>query len=114
MDACGPPAYFRVAGAKATKGNATMLNKAMIVLAAALVLGAASGARAGGYVVPGSTAGVNPAYHPYWYPQYGRVRSAYDRADQEIYSGVNGYYPSAQSAYAPARKLARRIHHSQH
>jgi hypothetical protein len=45
------------------------------VLAAALIVGAASTARAsdnsgeyhGGFVVPGSMDGVNPAYHPRWF-----------------------------------------------
>ena len=48
-----------------------MLNKSKIALAAALILGTASAALAGdsgennqgGFVVPGSTDGVNPAYH---------------------------------------------------
>ena len=91
-----------------------MLNKTKIVLAAALVIGTASTSLAAGFVLPGSMDGVNPAYHPRWFPNYGRVMRAYDRANQEIYSGVDGYYPSAHSAYAPARALARRIHHSQH
>ena len=91
-----------------------MLTKIKFALAAALVLGTASTALAGGYVLPGSTDGINPAYHPRWFPNYGRVMRAYDRANQEIYSGVDGYYPSAHSAYAPARALARRIHHTQH
>ena len=91
-----------------------MLTKMKLVLAAALVLGTGSAALAGGYVLPGSTGGVNPAYHPRWFPQYGRVMRAYDRANREIYSGVDGYYPSARSAYAPARALARHIHRSQH
>jgi hypothetical protein len=49
-----------------------MLTKTKIALAAALILGTASAALAGdsgsepdgGYVVPGSMDGVNPAYHP--------------------------------------------------
>ena len=48
-----------------------MLNKSKIALAAALILGTASAALAGdsgennqgGFVVRGSTDGVNPAYH---------------------------------------------------
>jgi hypothetical protein len=43
--------------------------------------------------------GVNPAYHPRWFPEYGRVMRSYDRANQAIYSGVNGHYPSASEAY---------------
>jgi hypothetical protein len=48
-----------------------MLTRTKIVLAAVLMLGTASAALAdsdqndsGGYVVPGSLDGVNPAYHP--------------------------------------------------
>jgi hypothetical protein len=76
-----------------------MLTKIKFALAAALVLGTASGALARGYVLPGSTDGVNPAYHPRWFPKYGRVMREYDRANQAIYSGVDGYYPSASAAY---------------
>jgi hypothetical protein len=90
-----------------------MLNKIKIAFAAALVIGTASTALAAGYVVPGSTDGVNPVYHPRWFPQYGRVMRAYDRANQAIYSGVDGYFPNSNGAYAPARALARHIHHSQ-
>jgi hypothetical protein len=90
-----------------------MLTKMKLALAAALVLGTASTALAGGYVLPGSMDGVNPAYHPRWFPQYGRVMRAYDRANAAIYSGVNGNYPSAGSAYASAQALANHIHRSQ-
>jgi hypothetical protein len=55
-----------------------MLTKTKVVLAAALMLGTASAALAasdndggnetGGYVLPGSTDGVNPVYHPRWFP----------------------------------------------
>jgi hypothetical protein len=42
-----------------------MLTKTKLVLAAALILGTASGAMASrGAVMPGSLDGVNPAYHP--------------------------------------------------
>ena len=57
-----------------------MLTKTKLVLAAALVLGAGSLAQAanendggnetGGFVRPGSMDGVNPAYHPGWFPGY--------------------------------------------
>ena len=90
-----------------------MLTKTKIVLAAALMLGTASAALAGS-VMPGSMDGVNPAYHPRWFPEYGRVMRAYDRANQAIYSGVNGNFPSAGSAYASAQALANHIHRSQH
>jgi hypothetical protein len=90
-----------------------MLTKMKLALAAALVLGTASTALAGGYVLPGSMDGVNPVYHPRWFPQYGRVMRAYDRANATIYSGANGNYPSAGSAYASAQALASHIHRSQ-
>jgi hypothetical protein len=90
-----------------------MLTKMKLALAAALVLGTASTALAGGYVLPGSMDGVNPAYHPRWFPQYGRVMRSYDRANAAIYSGVNGYYPSAGNAYGSAQALAKHIHRSQ-
>jgi hypothetical protein len=91
-----------------------MFTKIKLAFAAAIVLGTASTALAGGYVLPGSMDGVNPAYHPRWFPEYGRVMRAYDRANAAIYSGVNGNYPSAGSAYGSARALANHIHHSQH
>jgi hypothetical protein len=64
-----------------------MLTK--MALAAVLVLGAASAAEAGdnsgeysgGFVVPGSTVGVNPAYHselaPELVPNSAKARKAY-------------------------------------
>jgi hypothetical protein len=55
-----------------------MLTKTKVVFAAALMLGTASAALAsnendggnetGGYVLPGSMDGVNPVYHPRWFP----------------------------------------------
>jgi hypothetical protein len=77
-----------------------VLTKIKLALAAVLVLGAASTALAGGtggYVVPGSMDGVNPAYHPRWFPAYGRVMRSYDRADRAIYSGAgaNDFAPLA-------------------
>jgi hypothetical protein len=89
-----------------------MLTKITCVLAAALVLGAGSLAQAsnendggnntGGYVLPGSADGVNPAYHPRWFPQYGHAMRAYDRANKAIYSGRSTFasYDNAKSAYA--------------
>ena len=55
-----------------------MLTKTKLVLAAALMLGTASAALAadsgendwGGSVMPGSMDGVNPVYHPGWFPGY--------------------------------------------
>ena len=59
--------------------NKTMLTKTKVALAAAVILGTASAALAGGSdnwndvggsVMPGSMDGVNPAYHPRWFPGY--------------------------------------------
>ncbi len=55
-----------------------MLTKTKLVLAAALIAGTASAALAndsgendmGGSVMPGSMDGVNPVYHPGWFPGY--------------------------------------------
>ena len=57
-----------------------MFTKIKLVLAAVLVAGAGSLAQAsnendggnetGGFVMPGSMDGVNPAYHPGWFPHY--------------------------------------------
>jgi hypothetical protein len=74
-----------------------MLTKTKLALAAALVLGTASTALAGGYVLPGSMDGVNPAYHPRWFPEYGRVMRAYDRANAVTYSAAGATY-----AFPPA------------
>jgi hypothetical protein len=56
---------------KMTNGEIAMLSTTKIALAAALIFGTAAAALAsdsgedkGGFVVPGSTAGVNPVYHP--------------------------------------------------
>ena len=66
-----------------------MLTKTKIAFAAALILGTASAALAndsgenswGGFVHPPSTVGVNPAYHPNWFPGYARAdRSSADEA----------------------------------
>jgi hypothetical protein len=55
-----------------------MLTKTKVALAAALIVGTASAALAndsgennqGGFVMPGSMDGVNPVYHPRWFPGY--------------------------------------------
>jgi hypothetical protein len=89
-----------------------MLTKTKAALAAALILGTASVAWAGnndaesnmgGFVHPPSMDGVNPVYHPRWFPQYGRVSRAYDRANRATYSAAGAdyaFYPSASNAYA--------------
>jgi hypothetical protein len=77
-----------------------MMTKIKLALAAVLVLGAGSLAQAsdndggnetGGFVMPGSMDGVNPAYHPRWFPAYGHVMRSYDRANASIYSGAGAY-----------------------
>jgi hypothetical protein len=78
-----------------------MTTNTKIALAAVLVLGAGSLAQAsnendggnetGGFVHPPSMDGVNPAYHPRWFPEYGGVMRAYGRADTAIYSGAGAY-----------------------
>ena len=78
-----------------------MSTKIKLALAAVLVLGAGSLAQAsnendvgnetGGFVMPGSMDGVNPAYHPRWFPAYGHVMRSYDQADAGIYSGARAY-----------------------
>jgi hypothetical protein len=59
-----------------------MLTNTKVILAATLILGTASAALAGdqtdergGYVLPGSTDGVNPVYHPGWFPGYAAPHS---------------------------------------
>jgi hypothetical protein len=94
-----------------------MFTKTKLALAAVLILGAGSLAQAsnendggnetGGYVVPGSMAGVNPAYHPRWFPQYGHVMRSYDRANRSIYSGAGAY-----GAYGFAPSETHPKHHT--
>ncbi len=60
-----------------------MLKMTKIALAAIVIAGSAGAALAasendggnetGGYVLPGNTEGVNPAYHPGWFPNYART-----------------------------------------
>ena len=62
----------------------------MIVIYAAVALGIvgiASAAQAGdqgedrgGFVIPGSTVGVNPVYHPGWFGRTSSARNAYGYA----------------------------------
>ncbi|HEY6254595.1 MAG TPA: hypothetical protein VIY51_02270 [Xanthobacteraceae bacterium] len=67
--------------------------KSLIALSAALVLGALgaastaqaggnSGEYSGGFVMPGSVDGVNPAYHPGWFPNYTNGSKAYGSANR--------------------------------
>ncbi len=73
-----------------------MSTKTKVVLAAALMLGTASAALAGdqtdergGYVLPGNTDGVNPVYHPGWFPGY-----AARHADTGTAGQAYGYVPA--------------------
>jgi hypothetical protein len=62
-----------------------MFTKTKIAFAAALILGTASAALAGdsgennqgGFVMPGSTVGVNPAYHPELFGKADKAGKAY-------------------------------------
>ena len=85
-----------------------MLTKIKLALAAVLVLGAASSALAGGTVEPGSMDGVNPAYHPRWFPEYGRVMRAYDRANAAYYPGDSATPPVAQHIHRSRHKADQR------
>jgi hypothetical protein len=81
-----------------------MSTKTKIVIAAALVLGAASAALAGsdndsdsnmgGFVHPPSMDGVNPVYHPGWFPRAARAHRGADTA--------YGFAPSDAYAFAPS------------
>jgi hypothetical protein len=96
----------------------TMLTKTKAALAAALIVGAASAAQAGGnsgeydggFVMPGSTVGVNPVYHPGWFPGY----AAEHRKGGESF-GYSAPRSNAGDAfgYAPPRsKTARPAAHA--
>jgi hypothetical protein len=81
-----------------------MLTKTKVVLAAALMLGTASAALAGdqtdergGYVLPGSMDGVNPVYHPRWFPNYAK--------------GANVDNGSQAYGFAPAVQQKHRVTH---
>jgi hypothetical protein len=81
-----------------------MLTKTKVVLTAALVLGTASAALAGdqtdqrgGFVRPGSMDGVNPVYHPRWFPGY----AAHPGNGGEAYG------------YAASSKKTHRVTHEQ-
>jgi hypothetical protein len=79
-----------------------MFTKTTFALATILVLSVGSLAQAasendggnetGGYVLPGSMDGVNPVYHPRWFPQYGGVMRSYDRANATTSSGASAAY----------------------
>jgi hypothetical protein len=88
-----------------------MSTKTTIVFAAALIFGTASAALAGGnndgdshmggFVHPPSMDGVNPVYHPRWFPNLARAHRAADYA--------YAFYPSDAYAFAPS---ATRKHRS--
>jgi hypothetical protein len=90
-----------------------MLNKTKIALAAALVIGTASTALTAGHVVPGSMDGVNPAYHPRWFPNYPGVYNApmgdpnafpprFNAAGQWYWPSSNACTDSNAYAFAPS------------
>jgi hypothetical protein len=80
------------------QGDTTMFTNTKIALAAALILGTASAALAndqeetGGFVVPGSMDGVNPAHHPDIFGNAGTARAYGFTAwpEQEDRSGKKG------------------------
>jgi hypothetical protein len=100
----GPPIpQCRELGAqKMTDGDFKMLTKTKAILAAALILGTASAALASesgndsGFVMPGSMDGVNPAYHPEWFPNYANTAN-----------GGKAY------GFVPAAKQTHRTSHEQ-
>jgi hypothetical protein len=83
-----------------------MLNKTKVVLAAALMLGTASAALAndsgendmGGYVLPGNTDGVNPAYHPRWFPNYRRAST------RDTAGAAYGFVPAVKQTHRTSHK----------
>ena len=89
-----------------------MLTKTKVVLAAALMLGTASAAMAGdqtddrgGFVVPGSTVGVNPVFHPRWFPGYAAHQS---NATQPGSAGESyGYVTSPKKTPRATREQAQ-------
>ena len=100
-----------------------MLNKTKIALVAALVIGTASTALAEGFVLPGSTDGVNPAYHPRWFPNYPGVNNApsgnpyafapcFDAAGQWYWPTSNACYPAPRKAYDFVPSATHHKHHS--
>src|SRR5713226_5193363 len=110
----GRPPICDSCGAKATKRDTIMLSKTKIALAAALVIGTASTALAAGFVEPGSLDGVNPAYHPRWFPNYPGVYDSpngdpnafapcFDAAGRWYWPTNNNdchaYFPTGGSAY---------------
>jgi hypothetical protein len=94
---------------KKTDGDFRMLTKTKVVLAAALTLGTASAALAGdqtdergGYVLPGNMDGVNPVYHPGWFPG-NAARRAYSGTGAQAYGyAVTPRFPgyAARGAYS--------------
>jgi hypothetical protein len=90
-----------------------MSTKAKIVFAAALVLGTASAAlagsdndadsRLGGFVHPPSMDGVNPVYHPGWFPNVARAHRAADNAYAFSPSDAYAFAPSAARKHRSSR-----------
>jgi hypothetical protein len=79
-----------------------MLTKTKAVLAAALILGTASAALAsdhegdtGGYVLPGSTDGVNPVYHPDLFAPTVNGRNA---------GKAYGFVPATKQTHRPSQE----------
>ena len=106
-----------------------MLTKTKIALSVAMVLGAFGTAsvawagggsgkddgdsQLGGYVNPPSMDGVNPAYHPRWFPGYPGSWNAPTATGGHVFNPRDSYayafYPSNAYAFRPS---ATRKHHS--
>jgi hypothetical protein len=91
-----------------------MLTKTKIALAAVVVLGFAGGSAAsdnnsgdyyGGFVIPGSTDGVNPVDHPGWFGKAwnsGRANNAFAYAP-EVYATPRGTFCPTLEGYPDCR-----------
>jgi hypothetical protein len=92
--------YLMIASAtaSATEQEMTMRGRrTVIAISAAIglgIVGAASAAQAndsqsennqGGSVMPGSSVGVNPVYHPGWFGRFGSAHTAYGYAALPIH-----------------------------
>jgi hypothetical protein len=105
MDGVGRLPISKSTGAKATKGNTTMLNKTKIALAAALVIGTASTALAAGYLQPGSIYNA-PSGDPYAAPP------CFDAAGQWYWPDSASDCPFGRNAYAFVPSATHHKHHS--
>jgi hypothetical protein len=108
--------YLGRAGGAPTDDSMETITMLKTILAAALIVGTASAALAsdnssgdyhGGFVTPGSTDGVNPAYHPDLFANHANGSRAYGYAGgRGVYAatrpGAALDYANGQSAYGSA------------